>query len=104
MLDVVGRGVGRWEGTVLGPDLFFLLFCFTDDIPQCSSLRVPKIQTIYGVIGMLKLLAGKLYGYVKIPVDKLTVNGHEVLELYSVDPLICIVPDIKIIHLYLSFA
>ncbi|KAH6797033.1 Phosphoinositide phosphatase family protein [Perilla frutescens var. hirtella] len=29
-----------------------------DDIPQCNSLRVPKIQTIYGVVGMLKLLAG----------------------------------------------
>ncbi|KAI3462314.1 hypothetical protein Pfo_018977 [Paulownia fortunei] len=35
-----------------------------DDIPQCNSLRVPKIQTIYGVVGMLKLLAGKLYGFI----------------------------------------
>ncbi|KAL8168325.1 hypothetical protein V2J09_009824 [Rumex salicifolius] len=31
-----------------------------DEIPHCSSVRVPKIQTVYGVIGMLKLLAGKL--------------------------------------------
>ncbi|GAA0144381.1 phosphatase [Lithospermum erythrorhizon] len=30
-----------------------------DEIPECSSLRVPKIQTVFGVIGTLKLLAGK---------------------------------------------
>ena len=30
-----------------------------DEIPQSSKLRVPKIQTIYGVVGTLKLLAGK---------------------------------------------
>ncbi|KAL6587935.1 Fimbrin, actin-bundling protein [Orobanche minor] len=30
-----------------------------DDISQCNSPRVPKIQTIYGVVGMLKLLTGK---------------------------------------------
>ncbi|XP_022855028.1 phosphoinositide phosphatase SAC6 [Olea europaea var. sylvestris] len=29
-----------------------------DEIPHCSSLRVPKIRTIFGVVGMLKLLAG----------------------------------------------
>ncbi|KAL0463756.1 UNVERIFIED_CONTAM: Phosphoinositide phosphatase SAC6 [Sesamum latifolium] len=38
------------------------LLC-TDEIPQCNSLRVPKIQTIYGVVGMLKLLAGKFCGF-----------------------------------------
>ncbi|KAL1540695.1 Fimbrin, actin-bundling protein [Salvia divinorum] len=31
-----------------------------DEIPRCTTLRVPKIQTIYGVVGMLKLLAGYL--------------------------------------------
>ncbi|KZV26756.1 hypothetical protein F511_33153 [Dorcoceras hygrometricum] len=31
-----------------------------DEIPLCSSLRVPQIRTIFGVIGMLKLVAGKL--------------------------------------------
>ncbi|KAG6385861.1 hypothetical protein SASPL_154744 [Salvia splendens] len=30
-----------------------------DEIPQSNTVRVPKIQTIYGVVGMLKLLAGK---------------------------------------------
>ncbi|XP_073159393.1 phosphoinositide phosphatase SAC6-like [Henckelia pumila] len=29
-----------------------------DEIPRCSSLRVPHIRTIFGVIGMLKLVAG----------------------------------------------
>ncbi|KAF7809590.1 phosphoinositide phosphatase SAC7 [Senna tora] len=29
-----------------------------DGIPECNTLRVPKIWTIFGVVGMLKLLAG----------------------------------------------
>ncbi|KAG6387692.1 hypothetical protein SASPL_152884 [Salvia splendens] len=37
-----------------------------DEIPQCNTVRVPKIQTIYGVVGMLKLLAGKFFNYLKI--------------------------------------
>ena len=37
-------------------DLFFLL---TDEVPECSSLRVPKIYTIFGVVGMLRLVAGE---------------------------------------------
>lgn len=43
------------------PPLIMLIFVAVviEDIPQCTSLRVPKIQTIYGVVGMLKLLAGK---------------------------------------------
>lgn len=31
----------------------------TDEVPECSSLRVPKICTIFGVVGMLRLLAGE---------------------------------------------
>jgi len=31
----------------------------TDKVPECSTLRVPKIYTIFGVVGMLKLLAGQ---------------------------------------------
>ncbi|XP_010675806.3 phosphoinositide phosphatase SAC7 isoform X5 [Beta vulgaris subsp. vulgaris] len=34
-----------------------------DELPHCSAVRVPKIQTIYGVMGVLKLLAG-LYLFV----------------------------------------
>ncbi|GLT82535.1 hypothetical protein SLE2022_008990 [Rubroshorea leprosula] len=29
-----------------------------DDVPECSSVRVPKIRTIFGVVGILKLVAG----------------------------------------------
>ncbi|KAJ7944064.1 Phosphoinositide phosphatase family protein [Quillaja saponaria] len=29
-----------------------------DELPESSTLRVPKIRTIFGVVGMLKLLAG----------------------------------------------
>lgn len=28
------------------------------EVPECSILRVPKIRTIFGVVGVLKLLAG----------------------------------------------
>ncbi|KAG6403314.1 hypothetical protein SASPL_135531 [Salvia splendens] len=38
-----------------------------DEIPQCTKLRVPKIQTIYGVVGTLKLLAGKFCVAVNLP-------------------------------------
>lgn len=44
-----------------------------DEIPQCNTLRVPKIQTIYGVVGMLKLLAGS---YV------LVITGRESVGSY----------------------
>lgn len=30
-----------------------------DEIPECTSVRVPKIQPIFGVVGVLKLLAGE---------------------------------------------
>ncbi|KAK4490464.1 hypothetical protein RD792_001144 [Penstemon davidsonii] len=36
-----------------------------DEIPQCDTLRVPKIRTVYGVVGMLKLLAGKFYSIIR---------------------------------------
>lgn len=38
-----------------------LRYCFalTDEVPECSSIRVPKIFTIFGVIGILRLLAGE---------------------------------------------
>lgn len=34
-------------------------FVYVDEIPDCTTVRVPKIQTIYGVVGILKLLAGQ---------------------------------------------
>lgn len=38
--------------------LLDVFVCSIDAIPECSSVRVPKIQTIFGVVGMLKLVAG----------------------------------------------
>lgn len=38
--------------------LHIYLFWVPDGVPECSSLRVPKIRTIFGVVGMLKLVAG----------------------------------------------
>ncbi|KAK6127585.1 hypothetical protein DH2020_038675 [Rehmannia glutinosa] len=54
-----------------------------DDIPQCSSLRVPKIQTIYGVVGMLKLLAGS---YLFVITERECVGsylGHPIFKIMS---------------------
>ncbi|CAI9771200.1 unnamed protein product [Fraxinus pennsylvanica] len=34
-----------------------LVSAMKDEIPHCSSLRVPEIRTIFGVVGMLKLSA-----------------------------------------------
>lgn len=40
-------------------DFVCLIICSNADVlPECSTLRVPKIRNIFGVIGMLKLLAG----------------------------------------------
>lgn len=37
----------------------YIVSFFNADVPpECSTLRVPKIRNIFGVIGMLKLLAG----------------------------------------------
>lgn len=35
-------------------------YAFTDEVPLCTTPRVPKIRTIFGVVGMLKLVAGQL--------------------------------------------
>ena len=35
--------------------------CVSDQVSECKSLRVPKIHSISGVVGMLKLLAGSIY-------------------------------------------
>lgn len=50
--------VGLLEYLVLHHSSFFL-FCAADELPECNSVRVPRILTIFGVVGMLKLLAGK---------------------------------------------
>lgn len=43
--------------------LLFCVFGFSnspDKLPDSNSVRVPKIRTIFGVVGILKLLAGNI--------------------------------------------
>ncbi|KAK2966852.1 hypothetical protein RJ640_027811 [Escallonia rubra] len=60
-----------------------------DEIPHCSSLRVPKIRTIFGVVGMLKLLAGS---YLLVITEHECVGsylGHPIFKLSSMKILPC---------------
>ncbi|CAI9758062.1 unnamed protein product [Fraxinus pennsylvanica] len=60
-----------------------------DEIPQCSSLRVPKIQTIFGVVGMLKLLAGT---YLLVITERECVGsylGHRIFKISSMKIFPC---------------
>lgn len=60
-----------------------------DEIPHCSSLRVPKIQTIFGVIGMLKILAGS---YVFVITERECVGsylGHPIFKVSSMKVFPC---------------
>ncbi|XP_055805758.1 phosphoinositide phosphatase SAC6-like isoform X2 [Solanum dulcamara] len=52
-----------------------------DEVPECSSVRVPKIQKIFGVIGILKLLSGS---YVLVITDRECVGsyfGHPIFKV-----------------------
>ncbi|KAL3382063.1 hypothetical protein AABB24_001911 [Solanum stoloniferum] len=54
-----------------------------DEVPERSSVRVPKIQKIFGVIGILKLLAGS---YVLVITDRECVgsySGHPFFKVSS---------------------
>ncbi|XP_011079160.1 phosphoinositide phosphatase SAC6 [Sesamum indicum] len=55
-----------------------------DEIPQCNSLRVPKIQTIYGVVGMLKLLAGS---YILVITERECVGSYMGYPIFRVTSL-----------------
>lgn len=60
-----------------------------DDIPQCTSLRVPKIQTIFGVVGLLKLLAGS---YLLVITERECVGsylGHPIFKVTSMKVFPC---------------
>ncbi|XVF62285.1 hypothetical protein PTKIN_Ptkin08bG0205200 [Pterospermum kingtungense] len=60
-----------------------------DNVPECSSLRVPKIQTIFGVVGMLKLVAGS---YLIVITDRECVGsylGHPIFKVKSLKVLPC---------------
>ncbi|TYK12482.1 phosphoinositide phosphatase SAC7-like [Cucumis melo var. makuwa] len=60
-----------------------------DELPQCSSIRVPKIRTIFGVIGLLKLLAGS---YLIVITDRECVGsylGHPIFRITSLKVFPC---------------
>ncbi|XP_059280908.1 phosphoinositide phosphatase SAC6-like [Lycium ferocissimum] len=60
-----------------------------DEIPHCSSIRVPKIRTIFGVIGILKLLAGS---YLLVITERESVGsymGHPIFKVSSMKVFPC---------------
>ncbi|TYG98407.1 hypothetical protein ES288_A10G115200v1 [Gossypium darwinii] len=62
----------------------------SDSIPECSSFRVPKIQMIFGVVGMLKLVAGS---YLFVITERKCVGsylGHPIFKIISLKVLPCV--------------
>lgn len=60
-----------------------------DELPECSSVRVPKIWTIFGVVGMLKLLAGS---YLLVIMERECVGsylGHPIFKVSSLKTFPC---------------
>ncbi|CAH1413723.1 unnamed protein product [Lactuca virosa] len=60
-----------------------------DEIPDCTTVRVPKIQTIYGVVGILKLLAGS---YLLAITERENVGlylGHPIYKVLSLKVFPC---------------
>lgn len=60
-----------------------------DEPPQCSSVRRPKVRVIFGVVGMLKLLAGS---YLLVITDRECVGsylGHPIFKVKSMKIFSC---------------
>ncbi|XVF16018.1 hypothetical protein REPUB_Repub09cG0205800 [Reevesia pubescens] len=60
-----------------------------DNVPECSSVRVPKIQTIFGIVGMLKLVAGS---YLIVITERECFGsylGHPIFKVTSLKVLPC---------------
>ncbi|WZZ85467.1 hypothetical protein YC2023_114046 [Brassica napus] len=60
-----------------------------DQVAECNSLRVPKIRSIFGVVGMLKLLAGS---YLVVVTESESVGsflGHAIFRINSLKVLPC---------------
>ncbi|KAL7143741.1 hypothetical protein ABFS83_08G212900 [Erythranthe nasuta] len=57
-------------------------FNLTDEVPHCNPVRVPKIWTIFGVVGTLKLLAGSYL---------LAITGRECVGVYLGYPIFKVV-------------
>ncbi|XP_077219947.1 phosphoinositide phosphatase SAC6-like [Tasmannia lanceolata] len=59
------------------------------ELPQCSSIQAPKIRTVFGVIGMLKLLAG---AYLLVITEHECVGsylGHPIFRVSALEILSC---------------
>ncbi|KAL8124104.1 phosphoinositide phosphatase SAC6-like [Apium graveolens] len=56
----------------------------TEEIPHCSAVRVPKILTIFGLVGMLKLLAGS---YLIVITERECVGSYLGNPFYKVTSL-----------------
>ncbi|CAN8278759.1 unnamed protein product [Cochlearia groenlandica] len=60
-----------------------------DQVIECNSLRVPKIRSIFGVVGMLKLLAGS---YLVVVTESERIGsflGHPIFRITSLKVLPC---------------
>ncbi|KAL0718583.1 hypothetical protein Bca4012_067906 [Brassica carinata] len=60
-----------------------------EQVAECNSLRVPKIRSIFGVVGMLKLVAGS---YLVVVTDCESVGsflGHSIFRINSLKVLPC---------------
>ncbi|XP_024992854.1 phosphoinositide phosphatase SAC6 [Cynara cardunculus var. scolymus] len=60
-----------------------------DEVPRFTTPRVPKIQTVFGVIGMLKLLAGS---YLLVITERESVGtylGHPIFKVLTLKVFPC---------------
>ncbi|XP_041022381.1 phosphoinositide phosphatase SAC6 [Juglans microcarpa x Juglans regia] len=60
-----------------------------DELPECNSVRVPRILTIFGVVGMLKLLAGS---YLIVITERECIGsylGHPIFKVSSLKIFPC---------------
>ncbi|KAH7519829.1 phosphoinositide phosphatase SAC6 [Ziziphus jujuba] len=60
-----------------------------EELPHCNSVRVPKIRTIFGVVGMLKLVAGS---YLIVITERECVGsylGHPIYKIVSLKTFPC---------------
>ncbi|XP_043810057.1 phosphoinositide phosphatase SAC6 isoform X3 [Manihot esculenta] len=60
-----------------------------DGVPECSALRVPKIKTIFGVVGMLKLVAGSYLVVISEGESVGSYLGHPIFKISSLKILPC---------------
>ncbi|KAJ4844537.1 GTPase activating protein (GAP) for Rho1p [Turnera subulata] len=55
-----------------------------DGVPECNSVRVPKIRTVFGVVGLLKLVAGS---YLILITDRECVGSYLGHPMFKVTQL-----------------